>query len=42
MSDLISELYRIAATWTDDKARQSDMVRAWMAGQSRSLPKRRK
>ena len=38
-SDLISELFRIAATWTDDKARQSQMVSAWMAGNGRRLPK---
>ena len=38
-SDLITELFRIAATWTDDKARQAEMVSAWMAGQGRSLPK---
>ena len=38
-SDLISELFRIAATWTDDKARQAEMVSAWLAGQARSLPR---
>ena len=41
MSDLISELFRIAATWTDDKARQAAMVNAWMAGRANRLPKSR-
>lgn len=37
--DLIAELFRIAATWSDDKARQAAMVNAWMAGQANSLPR---
>ena len=36
---LISELFRIAATWTDDKAVQSSMVNAWMLGRTKSLPR---
>ena len=41
-SDLVTELFRIAATWTDDKIRQAEMVSAWMAVRGRSLPRVKK
>jgi hypothetical protein len=38
---LVTELFRIAATWTADKERQAAMVNAWFAGQAHTIPARR-
>jgi len=36
-----AELYRVALTWTTDKARARRMVEAYLAGQNRMLPVRK-